>query len=198
MKDLADLLKKATRPADSKLLVVSSRRSGTLIELLKKTLGESASYYHWQASDPKNPYALALAKADQLIVTGESESMVADALSRGLTFGIFYPTKPPRRLFDRISHWVAMRATQPQYNRRGSIRPQQGLQYLCARAIERNWVLPPRDLERLHTALYDAGYATSADAMNPTSYQPPNVLEEAVEQIIGELQLEPPVDKYEE
>ena len=198
MEALASSLTKAASHHDAKLLIVSSRRSGALVEMLKKALGESALYYHWQASDPRNPYALALAKADQLIVTGESESMVADALSRGRSFGIFYPTKPPRRLFDRISQWVAMRATQPQYNRRGSIRPQQGLQYLCARILERNWVLPPRDLERLHDALYDAGYATSSDAMSPTSYQPPSVLEKAVEQIIGELQLKPPVDKQEE
>lgn len=187
---LARALSQAAQRDDAKLLVVSSRRSGAHIEALKSALGDSALFYHWQASDPKNPYALALEQADELMVTGESESMIADALSQGRPFSIFYPSKPHRRLFDRFSHWVAQRATQPQYNRRGSIRPQQGLQYLCARALERNWVLPPRDLKRLHQSLYDAGFATELGETGLGAYQPPNVLEKAIDQVVHELQIE--------
>ncbi|HEY7907139.1 MAG TPA: hypothetical protein VIC53_09515, partial [Wenzhouxiangella sp.] len=99
-------------------------------------------------------------------------------------------SKPHRRLFDRFSHWVAQRATQPQYNRRGSIRPQQGLQYLCARALERNWILPPRDLKRLHQSLYDAGYAVELGETLMTPYKPPSVLDRAVGRVVHELHLE--------
>lgn len=190
MHTLAIALSKVAERDDAQLLVVSSRRSGALIETLKKSLGDSALFYHWQASDLENPYALALEHADELVVTGESESMIADALSRGRPFSIFYPSKPHRRLFDRFSHWVAQRATQPQYNRRGSIRPQQGLQYLCARALERNWILPPRDLKRLHQSLYEARFAVELGETVLDPYQPPNVLEKAIDQVVHELQLE--------
>lgn len=190
MRILADALSKAAKPDDAQLLIVSSRRSGALIEVLKQSLGASALFYYWQPRDPKNPYALALEHAHELIVTGESESMIADAVSQGRPFSIFYPQKPYRRLFDRFSGWVAKQATQPQYNRRGSIRPQQGLQYLCARALERNWVLPPRDLKGLHQTLYDAGFATELGRSHSGPYQPPNVLAKAIDQVAHELQLE--------
>ena len=63
------------------------------------------------------------------------------------------------------------RARSPQ-NRRGTARPQQGLEYLCARLIERGFVRPTRDLGRLHEALvrrgvarpFGAPFATTTDA----------------------------------
>ncbi len=198
MATLAEALLKASQTGGAKLLVVSSRRSGPLVEALEKSLGDAVLFYYWQADDPKNPYALALERSDELIVTGESESMVADAVSQGRPFSIFYPQKPHRRLFDRVGQWVAKRAIEPQYNRRGSIRPQQGLQYLCARMIERNWVLPPRDLNRLHHMLYDSGFAVPLGEKLAGPYQPPTVLAKAVDQVVDALQLEITVNKKED
>jgi hypothetical protein len=130
-------------------------------------MSQPALTYHWQADDPTNPYTLALAKARALVVTGESESILADAAAAGKPFAVFWPERPPKRLFDCFSQWVAERATRPRYNRRGSIRPQQGLQYLCARALERHWVLPPRDLAALHRSLFDQGLAEPLDKTWP-------------------------------
>jgi hypothetical protein len=39
------------------------------------------------------------------------------------------------------------------------VRPQQGLEYLCARLIEAGIVRPPRHLDRLHQGLVAAGVA---------------------------------------
>ncbi len=144
---------------EARLLVITGRRSANILDALEAGLGEDDRLYRWQPADPANPYPLALARADVLIVTGESESMLADAVSSGRPCMI-WPT--PRRqagLWTRLSNAVAEHAVRPRINRRGSIRPQQGGTYLCARALERGWILPPRRLEKLHEELIDRGLA---------------------------------------
>ena len=42
---------------------------------------------------------------------------------------------------------------------KGTVRPQQGLEHLCARLVEAGIVRPPRHLDRLHQGLIDAGAA---------------------------------------
>jgi len=49
-------------------------------------------------------------------------------------------------------------------NQRGTVRPQQGLEYVCARLIERGLVRPTRDLDRLHQALDRRGVAKTFGA----------------------------------
>ena len=55
----------------------------------------------------------------------------------------------------------------PGFNREcvicGTARPQQGLEYLCARMIDRGFVLPPRDLDALHRNLVALGLARMFD-----------------------------------
>ncbi|MDR9452798.1 MAG: ELM1/GtrOC1 family putative glycosyltransferase [Wenzhouxiangella sp.] len=167
MHALAGHLDQWAAQSSAPVLIVTSRRTGRLAKALVQAMSQPALTYHWQADDPTNPYTLALAKARALVVTGESESILADAAAAGKPFAVFWPERPPKRLFDRFSQWVAERATRPRYNRRGSIRPQQGLQYLCARALERHWVLPPRDLAALHRSLFDQGLAEPLDKTWP-------------------------------
>lgn len=163
-----------------RLLVVTSRRTAPVIKALQQGLGPDDLLYRWQAGDTDNPFALALANADTLVVTGESESMLADAASRGRGF-LIYPLKQKRGgPWQRLSAWVAEKATRPRFNRRGSIRPQQGLTYLCARALERAWVLPPRRLEPLHEALYRAGMAAPFGQPVPQSFKHSDELGEIV------------------
>ncbi|MEX2479575.1 MAG: ELM1/GtrOC1 family putative glycosyltransferase [Gammaproteobacteria bacterium] len=138
----------------AQLLVVTSRRSADLIPVIDQELPKHHYLYRWSTDDPANPYALVLRHADQLVVTGESESMLADAVSRGRQFLIWPVPARSGLLWQRFAEKVAVRAVQPRINRRGTIRPQQGLTYLCARAVERCWVLPPRDIGTLHGRLY--------------------------------------------
>ncbi|MFP4335630.1 MAG: ELM1/GtrOC1 family putative glycosyltransferase [Wenzhouxiangella sp.] len=179
------------RQQDARLLVVGSRRSAGIMDAIEAGLAPDDVLYRWQAEDAENPYPLALAEADALIVTGESESMLADAASRGQGFLVWPIARRSPGLWARLSRSVAERAVRPRFNRRGSIRPQQGQTYLCARALERGWILPPRDIEMLHTALYQAGMAAPFGQPIPTSFGhfPTSELERIVEQAAARLSI---------
>lgn len=156
---LAAAASKLAAEQQARLLVVTGRRSANVLDALQDGLVVDDLLYRWQANDAENPYALALTEADLLIVTGESESMLADAASCEQPFMI-WPTRARRPgLWQRFSAAVTAHATRPRINRRGSIRPQQGSTYLCARALEREWILPPRRIEGLHDLLYARGLA---------------------------------------
>ena len=189
---LASRLSEIHDHAGSSILVIGSRRSGAFLKSIKEKLPRDSFIYTWKPNDPANPYALALQESNHLIVTGDSESMIADALAQGRRFSIFFCPHEPTRRFDRFSKWVGQRAVSPTYNRRGSIRPQQGMQYLCARALERAWILPPRDLASLHETLYSADYAeplASNQIHQLKTYRAPAVLEETTALVIEKLKL---------
>jgi hypothetical protein len=86
---------------------------------------------------------------------------------------------------------VSQRAVRPRFNRRGSIRPQQGQTYLCARALERGWILPPRDIEALHDALHKAGIAAPFGQPVPSSFRPKlnSELDRTVIEAAGQLSI---------
>jgi len=164
---LAQAVSRLAAERQAKLLLVTGRRSAPVLNALEQGMAEQDLLYRWQPGDPANPYPLALAHADLLIVTGESESMLADAASSGRVFMIWpTPRRKPGR-WQRLSAAVADRAVRPRINRRGSIRPQQGSTYLCARALERGWILPPRQIEQLHEHLIDGGLAVRFGAELP-------------------------------
>ena len=76
---------------------------------------------------------------------------------------------------DRLGRYAVIQETddlRPRFNRRGSIRPQQGQTYLCARALERGWILPPRNLETLHQSLYEKGLAAPFGQPLPVEFTP--------------------------
>jgi len=156
---------------NARLLVVGSRRSAPIMDAVREELAADADCYCWRPDDPENPYALALEHADFLIVTGESESMLADAASRGKGFAIWPTPRKTGGPWQRFSAEVAQRAVRPRFNRRGSIRPQQGQTYLCARALERGWILPPRDIEGLHEQLIKDGLAAPFGEPIPASFK---------------------------
>lgn len=160
------------RQQQARLLVVGSRRATPLEKALQADLAAEDAFYRWQPEDPENPYRLALEQADTLIVTGESESMIADAASRGRGFLLWPIEARPEGFWARLSREVSERARRPRFNRRGSIRPQQGQTYLCARALERGWILPPRNIQALHDALYTAGMAAPFGQPIPAPFRP--------------------------
>ena len=97
--------------------------------------------------------------------------MLADAASRERGFLIWPVKERPGGLWQRFSRSVAQRAVQPRFNRRGSIRPQQGQTYACARALERSWVLPPRDMATLHRSLHESGLAAPFGSPVPEGFR---------------------------
>jgi len=93
------------------------------------------------------------------VVTGDSESMLGEAAAT--TKPLYVYPLPERRLGlrRRLNDWAVARAFARPLNRRGTIRPQQGLEYLFAKGIATGLLPPPRDLEALHDNLVRHGIA---------------------------------------
>ena len=142
------------------VFATTSRRTGApATAALKQSLGESVYFHEWQPQQADNPYLTLLTAADILIVTGESESMLAEAAATGKPVYI-YPL-PQQRLnaWVRLKEWIVARSKQQRVGKRGTIQPQTGLQYLCARLIEWGIILPQPDLHLLHQTLVGHGAA---------------------------------------
>ncbi len=142
------------------VFVTTSRRTGPeAVEALKRTLGESSYLHLWQPGQQANPYLAFLALADLIIVTGESESMLAEAAATGKPVYI-YPL-PKRQLgrWVQLKEWIVWRAQQRRLGPRGTVQPQRGVEYICARLVERGIVLPQQDLHILHETLVRRGSA---------------------------------------
>ncbi len=158
---MVDSLRAAIEDAGARLAVLTSRRtSGQASQALRDALPSTARFEPWRPrSEVDNPYLGYLATADVVVVTGESESMLAEAVATGKPVYIYpLPARAPgaRR---RVADWVVRQAETDRFNARGSRRPQQGLQYLCARAVERRIFVPRRDMPALHKALVAHGVA---------------------------------------
>ncbi len=142
------------------LLATTSRRTGRAAVLaFCAALGPHALVY--RAGDPgENPYLGLLAWADRIVVTADSESMLAEAASTGKPV-LVYPLAE-RRSFG-VLRWprdlVRARAEKRPAGPRGTPGPQRGLERLCGRLVERGFVRPARDLRLLHAELARRGLA---------------------------------------
>lgn len=146
--------------AGGSLFAVTSRRTGADAgKALQSALQGNAQVHRWSRDEVDNPYLAYLAAADIVVVTGESESMLTDAVATGKPVYIY----PLRQTY--FSPWLALGAKLTEWsertpkNRRGTERPQQGFEYLCSRILKREWILPPRDLDALHRRLVENGLA---------------------------------------
>ena len=143
------------------LFVTTSRRlAPAAADALCSALTDAAFIHRWKPDDTDNPYLGFLALADAIVITGDSESMLAEATAHGRPLYVYpLPERASFRLLRALRERVVARALALPQNRRGTPRPQRGLEYLCARAIERGFVRPTRDLGLLHEALYRRGVA---------------------------------------
>ena len=162
-KRLGEQVQALAQQAGGSVFVTTSRRTGSqAITALQQALGPVHHFHEWQPGQQANPYLAYLTLADVLIVTGESESMLAEAAATDKPLYI-YPLaeRDPNflNLAVRLKEWLVHRAQHPRRNTRGTIRPQRGLAYQCARLVERGTVQPRRDLHALHQALVQHGYA---------------------------------------
>ncbi len=108
---------KMAREAGGSLLVTSSARTpAAAVEALEAQLDVPAFLYRFRRDDPDNPYLGILALADELIVTCDSMSMLAEAIATGKPVWIFdllrgkgshRPPVPPgirrRTLLERLA-----------------------------------------------------------------------------------------------
>ena len=173
--DLARDVCAMARESQGSVMATTSRRLGEkATRAFRQALDDDAWLHEWrptQAGDPSkqdNPYLGFLALADCFVITADSESMLAEASSLGRPVYV-YPL-PIRRSFRWLSkprEWVWQRAQGTPEGPRGTPRPQRGLELLCARLIDKGFVRPPRDLQRLHAALSERGVATAFGAPAP-------------------------------
>ncbi len=155
--ELAEHSLALARRSGGSLFVTTSRRTGDeATEALVRRLGRDPclrELHRFRAAGDDNPYAALLGGADVLIVTEESESMLAEAASTGRPVLLApLPIRAPgrrRRFRDAFALAVAR-------NEAGQGR----LRDRFAQALVTNGlVLPPRDLSRLHDALISRGIA---------------------------------------
>ncbi len=142
------------------VFATTSRRTGqAATEALREELGPSHFMYAWQPDQQANPYMGYLALADVLIVTGESESMLAEAAATDIPLYIYPLPERPNDIVRQCKEWVLNQAQAKQLTARGSVRPQRGVSYLCARLVERGFIQPSRDLRALHETLVQRNIA---------------------------------------
>jgi len=157
---LGQAVRAFAEPLGAPVFAITSPRTGSsATDALADALGAENDVHRWRAEEQDNPYRGYLALADIIIVTGESESMLSEAVATGKPVLIYPLPEVQPRLRARVAEAVMHRSVKPRINKRGTIRPQKGLQYLCARLIDRGWVRPRRDLTMLHQALVEAGVA---------------------------------------
>jgi uncharacterized protein len=165
------------------LLVVGSRRTRDALAALRAGLGSGDLCYAWREGDDSNPYPLALAHAEALVVTGESESMLADAVASPAAVYIWPLPAARPGILQRLGDRLAALARQPRLNRRNSIRPQQGAQYLAARLLAAGLALPSRDMAGLHAELYTRALAAPFGA----AAEPPAGAHDELEAVASDI-----------
>ncbi len=140
-------------------VTTSPRTGGPATHALERALGADAHFFPWRPAGPETPYLGLLAHCDLLVVTGESESMLAEACAtdRPVLVAPLPGTGRGRGLGGRLVDRLLARAVAERPNDRGTVRPQQGLARHLARWIDAGLLRPTRNLEGLHAELVAAG-----------------------------------------
>ncbi|MAE93023.1 MAG: hypothetical protein CL910_00035 [Deltaproteobacteria bacterium] len=143
-----------------RLWVTTSPRTGSVAtEALGGALDAEARFFRWREGGPETPYLGILALCDLLVVTGESESMLAEACATDRPV-LVYPLPAAGGgvgLGGRVVDGLLARATTDRPNERGTAAPQRGLARWSARLVDAGLVRPTRDLRRLHEELIRLG-----------------------------------------
>lgn len=129
------------------LAIVTSRRTGADGEAAMRAAAPAARVFPWQ--DKSVPLIDLLASADAAIVTGDSESMIAECIAAGLP--TYVAPVRPRTTFRMAAERGAARL----YGLGGPFR------WLVGGLWSGGLLLPPRDLGAMSTELTAAGYVRS-------------------------------------
>jgi mitochondrial fission protein ELM1 len=154
--EMAARVRRRVKEAGGTLAVVTGPRTGrNAAAMLRVGAGTDAIL----ETRPAQAGDGCLHHADFVIVTGESDTLIAAAVVAGKPLYLYpLPQRWPG-LLPALADAAYRRALRDVINDRGSRRPQRGLQYLCARLIQQLWLLPSCDMEILHQSLIDLGLA---------------------------------------
>jgi mitochondrial fission protein ELM1 len=158
---LGSLASAVAQNAGGSLLVTTSPRTGAAeAEALRAAISAPAFIHVWTPNSPENPYHGILALADELIVTGESASMLAEACSTGKPVGIFDMPRQPGALtgaIDIVERLAGGHGGRASY--RGTPQQQDRFARFYDRLIERGWFMPLRDFRAYQDSLIRRGWA---------------------------------------
>lgn len=152
----------------SVMAVTSRRTSLAATQALQSVLIQPHRLFVWQPDNSANPYRALLAQADALVVTGESESMLAEAAATTAPLYV-YPVAEIRRLNGRLREWCVARIHTSSSREDSSNRLDAALTWMMRRGLLR----PRRDMGLLHQALYASGRARPFGDPLVTTPQPP-------------------------
>ena len=151
---LAHQVKDLAKQCGGTIVAVTSPRTGeTIAQAFESVLLPEHSLHRWKPDQTDNPYLAYMAGADMILVTGDSESMLAEAASLGKPVYIIPLPEKSQTWIAQLNDWVIKRAHSRPLNKRGTVRPQQGVERLCARLMRGGLVQPRRDLTILHESL---------------------------------------------
>jgi uncharacterized protein len=146
---LGQALVRAAAAIGGALAFVTSRRTPAAVIAALQAAAPSALFDVWDKHRVDNPYMRFLAHADVMVVTGESESMIAEAVSSQKPLTIY----PLREKPMQLKHRLALRA----FKAAGKA----GTAGALARTLLHNgWLVPARDLKLMHQVLVERGQAT--------------------------------------
>lgn len=160
--ELARQVAAATAALGGGLAIVTSRRTPEAVVDALRAAAPDAHLHEWRADRDDNPYLSYLAHADLLAVTGESESMLAEAAATGLPLTVCPLEARAPTTKARLAGWLRRRAE-------GA-----GPIGRSARAVVAGgWMTPPRDLAVLHLRLEAEGLGRIFDGhLNETPPKP--------------------------
>ncbi len=144
-------------PGGTLVAVTSPRTGAAATEALVAALGDGGRVFPWRPNDLANPYLACLARADIIVVTGDSESMIAEATATGKAVYLFPFPARRRGWWLRLGAHVAAAAAQKRAGQSSLVTG------LCAYLVERGLVRPPRDLDLMHSALVSMEYVKYFD-----------------------------------
>jgi mitochondrial fission protein ELM1 len=162
---LAEQLRTRVETATGSLFVVTSRRTGAeATAALRRGLGATGRLHEWQPSERDSPYLAYLARADVIVVTGDSESMLAEAAATRKPLYIYPLPERQGSLKSRFKRWAHARATARSGNRSHRPRRDRLLGRLCAWLFRSGILRAPRDPKAFHRALVRDAIARPYDA----------------------------------
>lgn len=147
----------ARQRGGSLLITTSPRTTPAAVHALFDGVDVPAYRHHWDRDATANPLSAYLSLCDEFLVTADSASMLADAVSTGRPVTLApLPQRwsGPRRMARRLSDLLL---GQRRLSHRGTPKQQNARQRLYDRLVELGLVQTLRDVERLQAPLIQRG-----------------------------------------
>jgi mitochondrial fission protein ELM1 len=159
----------AKREGGSLLVSTSARTGEAAREALFEEIDVPSHLYAWRRDDPENPYFGFLADADAFVVTGDSVSMLTEALTRGRPVQIFSLPKR-RKAKAKLKNWTSRQPV---------------LHWAIDLYVHFGMTSLPRDQERVKKTLLEAGHAQELGAPLDAELPPPP---DSLERVVARVQ----------